>query len=119
MSVYCGLNVSAATVKDQQSADDYMTALRALGTATPRITLELTETAALGDPAMASRFSVQARALGCEFSIDDFGSGHTSFQNLMAIEADSLKIDGSFVKDLSLTPHKQTFPMAAPAGQMP
>ena len=103
------LNVSAATVKDQQSADDYMTALRALGTATPRITLELTETAALGDPAMASRFSVQARALGCEFSIDDFGSGHTSFQNLMAIEADSLKIDGSFVKDLSLTPHKQTF----------
>ncbi len=108
-TIRLALNVSAATVKDEKTAAAYLEALRGLGTAAPRVTLELTETVALGDPALASRFSVQARALGCEFSIDDFGSGHTSFQNLMAIEADSIKIDGSFVKDLSLTPHKQTF----------
>ena len=107
--IHLALNVSAATVKNEQSAADYLEALRGLGPAAPRVTIELTETVALGDPAVASRFSVQARALGCAFSIDDFGSGHTSFQNLMAVEADSIKIDGSFVKDLSLTPHKQTF----------
>lgn len=103
------LNVSAATVKDKEAADNYLNALRALGPATARVTLELTETVALEDPAMASRFSVEARMLGCLFSIDDFGSGHTTFQNLMAIEADSIKIDGSFIRELSLTPHKQTF----------
>lgn len=103
------LNVSAATVKDSKTAKAYLKALRALGPATSRVTLELTETVALEDPAMASRFSVEARSLGCQFSIDDFGSGHTTFQNLMAIEADSIKIDGSFIKDLSITPYKQTF----------
>ena len=107
--VHLALNVSAATVKDYESAQGYLEALQAIGPATSRVTIELTETVALEDPAMASRFSVEARLLGCEFSIDDFGSGHTTFQNLMAIEADSIKIDGSFVKDLSLTPHKQTF----------
>ena len=103
------LNVSAATVKSADSANAYLEGLRALGPATSRVTIELTETVALEDPAMASRFSVEARMLGCMFSIDDFGSGHTTFQNLMAIEADSIKIDGSFIKDLSITPHKQTF----------
>lgn len=103
------LNVSAATVKDMDTANAYLEALRALGPATSRVTLELTETVALEDPAMASRFSVEARMMGCEFSIDDFGSGYTTFQNLMAIEADSVKIDGSFIRDLSMTPHKQTF----------
>ena len=108
-TIELALNVSAATVKNMETAESYLKALRMLGPATARVTIELTETVALDDPAMASRFSVQARMLGCMFSIDDFGSGHTTFQNLMAIEADSIKIDGSFVKELSFTPHKQTF----------
>ena len=103
------LNVSAATVKNKQTATSYLAALRALGPDTARITIELTETVALEDPAMANWFSVEARALGCQFAIDDFGAGHTTFSNLMAIEADEIKIDGSFVRDLSLTPHKQVF----------
>lgn len=107
--VRLALNVSAATVKDFDSHNAYLAALRALGPATARLTLELTETVALDDPAMASRFSMQARTLGCEFAIDDFGSGYTTFQNLMAIEADAIKIDGSFIRDLSTSPHKQTF----------
>ena len=107
--IHLALNVSAATVKDEEAAQAYLDTLQTISPAAARITIELTETVALEDPAMASRFSVQARQLGCEFSIDDFGSGHTTFQNLMAIEADSIKIDGSFVKDLSITPHKQTF----------
>ena len=103
------LNVSAATVKNQETANAYLKALRASGPAAQRVTIELTETVALEDPAMASRFSVEARALGCKFAIDDFGAGYTTFRNLMAIEADEIKIDGSFIRDLSLTPHKQTF----------
>ncbi len=107
--VELALNVSAGTVKDMEAADAYIAALRALGPAVTRVTLELTETVALEDPAMASRFSVEARSLGCEFAIDDFGSGYTTFRNLMAIEADTIKIDGSFIEDISISPYKQTF----------
>ena len=107
--VELALNVSAGTVKDMETADAYIAALRALGPAVSRVTLELTETVALEDPAMASRFSVEARTLGCEFAIDDFGSGYTTFRNLMAIEADTIKIDGSFIEDISISPYKQTF----------
>jgi diguanylate cyclase (GGDEF)-like protein len=108
-AIKLALNVSAATVKDKQSATAYLAALKALGAETACVTIELTETVALEDPATANWFSVEARALGCKFAIDDFGAGHTTFSNLMAIEADEIKIDGSFIRDLSLTPHKQVF----------
>ena len=107
--IHIALNISAGTVKDRETADAYISALKALGPNVKRVTLELTETVALEDPAMASRFSVEARALGCEFAIDDFGAGYTTFQNLMAIEADTIKIDGSFIEGIANTPHKETF----------
>ncbi len=103
------LNVSAATVKQEDTARSYLDALRALGGDCERIIIEMTETVALEDPTMASRFSTEVRSFGCQFSIDDFGAGYTTFRNLMAIEADEIKIDGSFIRDLSLTPHKQVF----------
>lgn len=108
-TIKLALNVSAGTVKNQEFADEYLAALKAIGPIIKNMTLELTETVALEDPAMANRFSVEARMLGLEFSIDDFGAGYTTFQNLMAIEADSVKIDGSFIQDISTMPHKQTF----------
>ncbi|WP_026942331.1 EAL domain-containing protein [Hellea balneolensis] len=103
------LNVSAVTLKETDRAAAYIAALKALGPEAHRVSLELTETAALEDPAKAGQFSVEARALGCKFAIDDFGSGYTTFQNLMAIEADIIKIDGSFIEDIARTPHKETF----------
>ncbi len=107
--VHLALNVSAGTVKNKDAADAYIAALRALGPAINRVTLELTETVALEDPAMASRFSVETRSLGCKFAVDDFGAGYTTFRNLMAIEADTIKIDGSFIQGLSHNPNNQTF----------
>ena len=107
--IHIALNVSAGTVKDLTTADAYIAALKALGPDVKRVTLELTETVALEDPAMASRFSVETRSLGCEFAVDDFGSGYTTFQNLMAIEADTIKIDGTFIEGIAHTPHKETF----------
>lgn len=107
--IHIALNVSAGTVKDLSTADGYIAALKALGPDVKRVTLELTETVALEDPAMASRFSVETRTLGCEFAIDDFGSGYTTFRNLMAIEADTIKIDGTFIEGIAHTPHKETF----------
>ncbi|WP_418152574.1 EAL domain-containing protein [Litorimonas sp. RW-G-Af-16] len=107
--IHLALNVSAATIKDEAAVEDYLTALKSLGPMAQRLTLELTETAALDDPGLASFFSVETRKLGCDFAIDDFGSGYTTFRNLMAIEADSIKIDGSYIQGIATEPHKETF----------
>lgn len=109
LDVHLALNVSAATVKDAQAAANYIKALRALGPAAQRVTIELTETVALDDPAMASEFSNDVRSVGCDFAIDDFGSGYTTFRNLMAIEADMIKIDGTLIEGIASDANKQTF----------
>ena len=107
--LWLALNVSAQTVADRAQADDYLDALKMLGPAARRLTIELTETIAVDDPTMAARFATHARALGCRFAVDDFGSGYTSFRNLMAIEADAIKIDGDFIDGLLGSPRAQTF----------
>lgn len=107
--IHLALNVSAGTVKDPESAADYIKALKALGPRAEQITLELTETVALDDPAKASAFSNDVRSLGCRFAIDDFGSGYTTFRNLMAIEADTIKIDGTLIQGVASDVNKQTF----------
>jgi len=107
--LHLALNVSAGTIKDPETASDYVSALKALGPNAEQVTLELTETVALDDPAMASEFSNNVRALGCHFAIDDFGSGYTTFRNLMAIEADTIKIDGSLIEGIASDQNKQTF----------
>jgi len=107
--VHLAVNVSAGTIQDAEAALDYVNALKALGPKAEQITIELTETVALEDAAIASDFSNQVRALGCQFAIDDFGSGYTTFQNLMAIEADTIKIDGNLIEGIASDPNKQTF----------
>ncbi len=107
--IHLALNVSGATVQDEVTASEYIFALKALGPRSENVTLELTETVALDDPATAAEFSNKVRALGCAFSIDDFGSGYTTFRNLMAIEADTIKIDGTLIQGIASDPNKQTF----------
>lgn len=107
--VHLALNVSAGTIKDPLTASEYISALKALGPNAEQVTLELTETVALDDPNMASEFSNNVRELGCSFAIDDFGSGYTTFRNLMAIEADTIKIDGTLIEGIAHDQNKQTF----------
>ncbi len=107
--LHLAFNVSAGTVESELAAERYLATLKSLGTDAQRITIELTETLEFEQAEKAGLFAERVKALGCSFAIDDFGSGHTTFQNLLNINADIIKIDGSMVRDLSHSPHKQAF----------
>ena len=108
-NLHLGINVSAGTVGNEAHSASYVQALSDLGDLTKRLTLELTETLAVDDPDLAKQFSANVRALGCQFAVDDFASGHTSFRNLLAVEADAIKMDGSLVRGVALDENKQAF----------
>ena len=69
-----------------------------------RIIFELTESASLSNITATQKMIEKLSALGCAFSIDDFGTGFSTFSYLKQLPADSVKIDGSFIVDLATNP---------------
>ncbi len=65
-----------------------------------KIVFEITESAAIQSFDAAEQFIREIRRYGCRFSLDDFGGGFTSYAHLKRLSTDTLKIDGSYVKDL-------------------
>jgi diguanylate cyclase (GGDEF)-like protein len=72
-----------------------------------KIVFEITETAAIRDFEAAEQFITDIHRYGCGFSLDDFGSGFTSYAHLKRLSIDTMKIDGSYVKDLLTSPSDQ------------
>ena len=103
------LNVSAASAVDPDWWTALVAMLRAHDGVGERLTVEITETAAIHDVDEMRGFVARVKDLGCRIAIDDFGAGYTSFRNLRKLGVDMVKIDGAFVQNLTRSEDDRAF----------
>jgi len=96
----CTVNLSGQTLGDPQFLDFVVQCLDYSGVAPGQICFEVRESAVLGNLTHAARFIAVLHGMGCQFALDDFGSGIGSFANLKNLSMDYLKIDGAIVRAL-------------------
>ena len=94
------INISGQSVSNPNTVDFIASSLRRLKIDPRRIIFELTETVFIKNLEKACEVVNEIRALGCTFSLDDFGSGFSSLRYLRSLPVDIVKIDGSFVKNI-------------------
>jgi diguanylate cyclase (GGDEF)-like protein/PAS domain S-box-containing protein len=98
------INLSGASVTDANLGEFIAALLDETGVPARCLCFEITETAAIGNLAHALMLIEPLRKRGCRFSLDDFGSGMSSFSYLKQLPVDYLKIDGIFIRDIANDP---------------
>ncbi len=96
----CAINLSSQTLGDEAFLGFVVDSLDRSGVAPSSICFEVTEGAILSNVQHAQRFIEVLHGIGCEFSLDDFGSGLGSFSSLKHLPIDYLKIDGTYTRNL-------------------
>ncbi len=103
------VNISGRSFDDPELPAWIGGQLRQQHVAPRRLLVELTETSAVSDMGDAARFIAALRDTGCPICLDDFGTGFSSFAYLKNLQADVLKIDGMFIRDLPCERDNQVF----------
>lgn len=98
------INLSAQAFSDDNLMPLVEQKLSQFGVSAGQIIFEVTESASLTNLDATRDMINKLMELGCEFSIDDFGTGFSTFSYLKQLPANCVKIDGSFVKDMVENP---------------
>ncbi|VUS91640.1 EAL domain-containing protein [Klebsiella spallanzanii] len=94
------INISPFSVSNSHFHQQVKTLLAHYDIEPWQIIFELTENHSLTNPEQARKTLAQLQELGCRVAIDDFGTGYASYARLKTMNADLLKIDGSFIRNL-------------------
>jgi diguanylate cyclase (GGDEF)-like protein len=97
LEIDVAVNLSAPDILDPDLGDEILYLLRTRRVEPTQLLLEITESAVMRDPHLAARNMQHLRVAGVRFSIDDFGTGHSSLSQLNMLPVDELKIDRSFI----------------------
>ena len=112
MPITVAVNLSARQFAAQDMVALAGAVLGETGLAPHHLELELTESAVMADADAFIRATEQLKRLGVTLSIDDFGTGFSSLSYLRRFAIDRLKIDQSFVRDITHDPHSVAIALA-------
>jgi diguanylate cyclase (GGDEF)-like protein len=95
------INLSAKDFRERSIIDKVRSTLAASGLAPHRLEIEVTETALLDDKSLTREYLDELKALGVRIALDDFGTGYSSLSYLHTLPLDKVKIDRSFLMDVT------------------
>ncbi|NOY73428.1 MAG: DUF1631 family protein [Gammaproteobacteria bacterium] len=98
------INLSGSSLNDDTFLDFVLNEIKSTKVPTNKICFEITETAGIANLSNAVEFIEEVKKTGCQFSLDDFGSGLSSYGYLKNLPIDYLKIDGNFVQYMDNNP---------------
>ncbi|MEO6816168.1 MAG: EAL domain-containing protein [Edaphobacter sp.] len=96
-------NISPLQFGDRTLSQQISSAAEVASFSLNRLVLEITESALIGNIEQAQSIAQELKALGVSLALDDFGTGYSSLRHLQALPFDELKIDASFVREMSDT----------------
>jgi diguanylate cyclase (GGDEF)-like protein/PAS domain S-box-containing protein len=95
------INLSGTSLSEDRFLEFVIDELKKQKLPDGAICFEITETAAISNLSRVIHFMQALKKLGCKFSLDDFGSGLSSFTYLKNLPVDYLKIDGQFIRNVA------------------
>ena len=96
------INIAGQTLADSEFLQFVVDCFDHTGASPSDICMEVTESSVVANLDHARRFIAVLHGMGCEFALDDFGSGLSSFSTLRTLPMDYLKIDGTFIRNLAV-----------------
>jgi diguanylate cyclase (GGDEF)-like protein len=95
------VNLSAKDFRNRDVVQKVRDALASSGLAAGRLEIEVTETALLDDKSLTRQYIEELKRLGVRIALDDFGTGYSSLSYLHKLPLDKIKIDRSFLMDVT------------------